>query len=61
MTKETKLRIYNITGKVVLKFSNETWVLKKRDEQRLEASQMTFLKHLLGITELDQEKNQSTN
>jgi hypothetical protein len=61
MTKETKLRIYNITAKVVLKFNSEAWVLKKRDEQRLEASQMKFLRHLLGITKLDQEKNQSTN
>jgi len=34
------------------------WVLKKREEQRLEAAQMTFLRHLLGITKLDKEKNQ---
>jgi hypothetical protein len=31
-------------------------VLKKRDEQRLEAAQMKFLKHVLGITKLDREK-----
>jgi hypothetical protein len=42
MTKETKLRIHNITAKAVLKFSSEAWVLKKRDEQRLEAAQMKF-------------------
>jgi hypothetical protein len=35
------------------------WVLKKRDEQRLEAAQMKFLRPLLGITKLDKEKNQS--
>jgi hypothetical protein len=34
-------------------------VLKKRDEQRLEAAQMKFIRHLLGITELDRERNQS--
>jgi len=42
-------------------FSNlflEAWVLKKREEQRLEAAQMKFLRHLLGITKLDKEKNQ---
>ena len=32
--------------------------LKKREEQRLEAAQMKFLRHLLGITKLDKEKNQ---
>ena len=44
--KETKLRIHNITAKAALKFGNEAWVLKKREEQRLEAAQMKFLRHL---------------
>ena len=58
MNKETKLRILNITAKAALKFGREAWVLKKREEQRLEAAQMKFLRHLLGITKLDKEKNQ---
>ena len=58
MNKETKLRIHNITAKAASKFGTEAWVLKKREEQRLEAAQMKFLKHLLGITKLDKEKNQ---
>ena len=58
MDKETKLRIHNITAKAVLKFGSEVWVLKKREEQRLEAAQSKFLRHLLGITKLDKEKNQ---
>jgi hypothetical protein len=33
-------------------------VLKKRDGQKLEAAQLNFLRHLLGITELDRERNQ---
>ena len=56
MTKETKLRM---TAKAALKFGSEVWVLKKRDKQRLEATQMKFLRHLLEITKLDKEKNQS--
>jgi len=56
--KETKLRIHNITAKASLKFGSEAWVLKKRQEQRLEAAQMKFLRHLLGTTKLDKEKNQ---
>jgi hypothetical protein len=32
--------------------------LKKREEQRLEAAQMKFLRHLIGVTKLDKEKNQ---
>ena len=57
MNKETKLRIHKITAKAALKFGSEVWVLKKREEQRLEAAQMKFLRHLLGITKLDKEKN----
>jgi len=58
MNKETKLRIHNTTAKAALKFGSEAWVLEKREEQRLEAAQMTFLRHLLGITKLDIENNQ---
>ena len=35
-----------------------TWVLNKREEQRLEAAQMKLLRHLIGITKLHKEKNQ---
>ena len=58
MNKETKLRIHNFAAKAELKFGSEAWVLKKREDQRLEAAQMKFLRHLLGITKLDKEKNQ---
>jgi len=40
MNKETKLRIHNTAAKTLLKFRSEAWVLKKREEQRLEAAQM---------------------
>ena len=58
MNKETKLRIHNITAKAALQFGSEAWVLKKREEQRLEAAQMKFLRHLLGITKPDKGNNQ---
>ena len=41
-----------------MKFGSEAWVLKKREEQRLEAAQMKFSGQLLGITKFDKEKNQ---
>ena len=43
MKKETKLSIHNITAKAGLKFGSEVLVLRKRDEQRLQAAQMKFL------------------
>ena len=59
MNKETELRIHNSTARAVLKFCNEAWVLKKRDEHKLKASLMELLRHLLGITKLDRERNPS--
>jgi hypothetical protein len=41
-----------------LKFGIEVVSTEEKDEQRLEAAQMKFLRHLLGITKLDKEKNQ---
>jgi len=58
MNKGTKLRIHNITAKAAFKFGSEARVVKKREEQRLEAAQMKCLRHLLGLTKLDKEKNQ---
>jgi hypothetical protein len=58
INKESKLRIHNITAKAALKFGSEAWVLKKREEQHLEAAQMKFVRHVVGITKLDKEKNQ---
>ena len=58
MNKETKLRIDNITAKAALKFGSEAWLLKKREEQHLEATQMKSLRRLLGIIKSDKEKNQ---
>ena len=49
MNKETKLIIHNITAKAALKFGSEAWVLKKREEQRLEAAQMKFFETLTWI------------
>ena len=55
INKETKLRIHNITAKAALNLGSEAWVLKKKEEQRLEAAQMKFLRHLLGVTKQDKE------
>jgi hypothetical protein len=59
MTKARKLRIRSLTENVTLKFGSEAWVMKIGDEQRLEATQMKFLRHLLGITKLDRERHRS--
>jgi hypothetical protein len=53
MTALLLVSLYIVINADALIFGSETWVLKKRKEQRLEAAQMKFLRHLLGITKLD--------
>jgi hypothetical protein len=53
------VNVHNITAKAALIFGSDAWVLKRKEEQRLEAAQMKFLGHLIGITKLDKEKNQN--
>jgi hypothetical protein len=47
MNKETKLRIHNIIAKAALKFGSEVRVLKKREEQSLEAAQIKFFETVI--------------
>ena len=42
-----------------MKFGNEAWVLKERDEQRMEAAEIKFLSNLLGNSKLERERNLS--
>jgi hypothetical protein len=35
MTKETELRIHNVTATAVLKFCAEAWVFEKSDQHKL--------------------------
>ena len=57
-SKYQNLKILILTAKATLKFGSEAWILKKREEQRLEAAQIKFFRHLLGITKLNKQKSQ---
>jgi len=37
-----QIKVTLLPAKTALKFGSEAWVLKKREEQRLEAAQMKF-------------------
>jgi hypothetical protein len=57
MTKEIELKIHNSRAITVLKFCNEAWVLKKRDEKRKTDSYINETsKTPVRITKLDRKK-----
>jgi hypothetical protein len=51
------LRLHNIVTKSALHFGSETWILRKEDKRRLEASHMRFLRPLTGVTRRDRLSN----
>jgi hypothetical protein len=57
MSKETQLRLHNITSKSALRYGSKNWILKQRNRQRLEATQMKFLRPIFGLTRLDKKRN----
>jgi len=52
MTKETKLRIHNITAKAALKFGSEVWVLKKKRQTTFRSSTDEIFETLTGNYEI---------
>ena len=57
-TFSTEAASYSLISEVSNALNNKNIIMGKREEQRLEAAQMKFLRHLLGITKLDKGKNQ---
>jgi hypothetical protein len=50
MRNEVKLRMPNIIVTPALQYGIETWVLGGENQRRVEASEMRFLRLLLGIS-----------
>jgi hypothetical protein len=57
MRKEIKPRLLNIVSKPALNYASETYTLRARDKQRLEAAQVTFMRSLCGVTRRDRLRN----
>lgn len=55
--KGTLLKFYKVMALPALLYGSENWVLKKRDESRIEASEMKFLRYVAGYTLMDKKRN----
>jgi hypothetical protein len=56
--KETNPKFYNIMAVPVLLCGSETWTLRKRDWNRIQAAEMKHLRTVKGSTRLDQIRNE---
>lgn len=48
--RQIKIRIYDTIVQSILLYASETWEITKRDEQRLNALQMDFLRRSVSIS-----------
>jgi hypothetical protein len=56
--KETNLKFYNIIAVPVILYGSETWTLRKRDWNRIQAAEMKYLRTVKGCASLDQIRNE---
>jgi hypothetical protein len=50
MRKEIKLRLHNIILKPALQYGSETFVSRAEDKTRIETSEISFLRCMLGVS-----------
>jgi hypothetical protein len=56
--KETNLKFYKIIAVPVLLYGSETWTLRKRDWNRIQATEKKYLRTVKGCTRLNQIRNE---
>ena len=53
LSKKAKVKVYNAMVVPVMTYGCESWVLREREETRLQASEMSVLRKTAGVTSLD--------
>jgi hypothetical protein len=56
--KETNLKFYKIMPLPVLLYGSETWTLRKREWNRIQAAEMKYLRTVKGCIRFDQIRNE---
>ena len=56
--KETKLKFYKTMAIPAGLYGAESWVLTSKDKNRIQASEMRFLRSVVGVTRKDQVRNE---
>ena len=55
--KETQLKFYKTIAVPTLLYGSETWITTKKEESRIQAQEMKFLRRVKGCTKLDRIRN----
>ena len=55
--KDTQLKFYKTVATPILKYGCENWILNRKDNRKIEATERRFLRPLAGFTLLDHKRN----
>ena len=58
LMKKTKLRVFNVMVMPTLIYGCETWIMQRRHESKLQASEMMFLRSVEGVSRLERVRNE---
>lgn len=56
--KETKIKFYKVMAVPMLLYGSEFWILTKKEERRIEAAEMKFLRSVAGYTLFDRKRSE---
>jgi len=56
--KHTRIRLYKTLARPVLCYGSEAWTLRKKDESRITANEMKFMRYTAGYTKWDHKHNE---
>ncbi|KAJ4428831.1 hypothetical protein ANN_25824 [Periplaneta americana] len=56
--RHTRIRLYKILARSVLCYGSEAWTLRKKDESRITANEMKFMRYTAGYTKWDHKRNE---
>ena len=58
LMKKIKLRVFNVMVMPTLIYGCETWIMQRRHESKLQASEMMFLRSVEGVSRLERVRNE---
>ena len=57
LKKATKMRVYNAIVLLTMLYGSETWIVMKRHESKLGATEMAYLRGVEGVMRIDRVRN----
>ena len=53
LSQKAKVQVYNAMGVPVMTYGCESWVLREKEKSRLQATEMSVLRRIVGVTRMD--------